>query len=295
MPVIDVHGHTIPRRGFLNRNGETAATPAELVQIMDRLGIDKMVVLPLTSPEALHFVQSNEEALEACAQHPSRFIPFCSVDPRIENNSPTHDFTRILEYYRSLGCKGVGEVVANLPWDDPRVQQLFAGSEAVGLPLTFHCTNREFNNYGLIDEPGLGGLERALRRFPKLQFLGHSPGFWTEVGPVDPAAGSYPKGPVLPGGRVPQLLRDYPNLWGDLSAGSGYNAVSRDLEWGYAFLEEFQDRLLFGLDICAPSQEASRGRMVTFMRHAVETGKISRTAYDKIMGGNAVRLLRLEA
>src|SRR5688572_27369958 len=174
-PVIDIHGHTIPRRGYVRPDGQTAATPAELVQIMDRLGVDKMVILPLTSPEALHFVQSNEEAIEACAQFPDRFIPFCNVDPRIENNSPRHDFTHILTHYRAIGCRGVGEVVANLPWDDPRVQRLFEACEAVGFPLTFHGAWHEFDTYGLVAEPGLGGLERALRRFPALQFLGHSP------------------------------------------------------------------------------------------------------------------------
>jgi len=290
-PVIDIHGHTVPRRAYLKPDGQTAATPAELVGIMDRLGVDKMVILPLTSPEALHFVQSNEEALEACAQFPDRFIPFCSVDPRLENNSPRHDFTHILSYYRSIGCKGMGELVANLPWDDGRVQRLFEGCEVVGFPVTFHCDWHEFDTYGLVDEPGLRGLERALQRFPRLQLLGHSPGFWSEVS-CDPRTAT---GLVLPGGRVPDLLRTYPNLWGDLSAGSGFGAIGRDPEWGYAFLEEFQDRLLFGMDICAPSQEQHRARIVHFLHAAVDAAKITCPAYDKIMGANAARLLSLQA
>jgi uncharacterized protein len=289
-PIIDVHGHTVPRRAFLNPAGETAPTPEELVGIMDRLGVDKMVILPLSSPEALHFIQSNEEAIEACLQFPDRFIPFCNIDPRIEDNSPTHSFTRILRHYQSIGCKGHGEVVANLPWDDPRVQRLFEACEEVGFPLTFHCTWHEFNTYGLVDAPGLAGLERALKRFPALNFLGHSPGFWSEVS-RDPSVAT---GPVLPGGRVPDLLRAYPNLWGDLSAGSGFGAISRDPEWGYAFVEEFQDRLLFGMDVCAPSQEAHRARIVHFMNDAVADGSISRTVYEKVMGANAARLLALD-
>ena len=96
-------------------------------------------------------------------------------------------------------------------------------------------------------------------------------------------------------GRQPRArLRTDPNLWGDLSAGSGYGAISRDPEWGCAFLDEFQDRLLFGMDICLPSQEQHRARIVLFMRAALADGKLSREAYDKIMGGNAVRLLRLD-
>ena len=53
---------------------------------------------------------------------------------------------------------------------------------------------------------------------------------------------------MLEGGAVVRLFRQYPNLYGDLSAGSGYNAISRDPEFGYAFMDEFQDRLLFGTD-----------------------------------------------
>jgi len=290
--VTDIHTHVIPRRGFLNRKGETVATAAELVQIQDRCGIDRMAALPLTSPESLHFQQSNEEVFEACDQFPGRFIKFCNVDPRLTDNSPEHDFAPLLEYYKSCGAQGMGELVANLWWDDPRVQQLLSGCEQVGFPVIFHAATREFRMYGLITEPGLGGLERALKKFPRLQLVGHSQAFWSEVGPVsEEERGRYPTGKVLPGGAAPRLLREHPNLWGDLSAGSGFNAVSRDPEWGYRFLEEFQDRLCFGLDICAPSGKTP---LVDFMRDAGAAGKISRATHEKIMGGNAARLLKLE-
>jgi len=290
--VTDIHTHVVLRRGFLDSKGETAATAAELVQIQDRCGIDRMVALPLASPEALHFQQSNEEVFEACDQFPGRFIKFCSVDPRLQYNSPETDFTPILEYYKSCGARGLGELVANLWWDDPRVHQLLSACERVGFPVIFHVGAREFRTYGLISEPGLGGLEHALKKFPKLQLVGHSQAFWSEVGPVsEEARGGYPPGKVLPGGAVPRLLREYPNLWGDLSAGSGFNAVSRDPEWGCRFLEEFQDRLCFGLDICRPSDKTP---LVDFMRDAGATGKISRPAHEKIMGGNAARLLNLD-
>lgn len=291
MNVIDIHTHVIPRRGFLRPTGDTAATAAELVQIMDRYGIDQMVALPIVSPEALHFVQSNEEVFDACDEFPTRFIKFCNVDPRHENNSPKHDFVRILEYYKGLGARGLGEVTANLWWDDPRVHQLLLGCQEVGFPVIFHVATHEFNTYGLISEPGLGGLERALKKFPKLQFVGHSQSFWAEVGPVSESErGRYPKGKVMPNGAVPRLLGEYPNLWGDLSAGSGYGAISRDSEWGYRFLERFQDRLLFGLDICAPNGKTP---LVDFMRNAVETGMVSPSVYAKVMGRNAARLLNL--
>ena len=39
-----------------------------------------------------------------------------------------------------------------------------------------------------------------------------------------------------------------PNLFADLSAGSGLKAIARDRQFGFDFLIEFADRLLFGRD-----------------------------------------------
>jgi len=295
MPVIDIHEHVILKPGFIDpKLGQTLTTADELVAIMDRFGIDKMAALPLTSPETFAFVQSNEEVFEACDRYPGRFIKFCHVDPRISSNSPTFDFAPVLEYYKSRGAKGLGEFTANLSWDDPRVQNLLKACETVRLPVTFHIATKEFDTYGLITEPGLGGLERALQRFPELRLLGHSQAFWSEVsGRVsEDERGGYPKGEVEPGGRVPELMRKYENLWGDLSAGSGFNAVSRDPQWGYDFMDEFQDRLLMGLDICYPSND--KCPLIGYMKEALAAGKISQQVYDKIMGENAARLLGLD-
>ena len=102
---------------------------------------------------------------------------------------------------------------------------------------------------------------------------------------------SYPTGKVIPG-RVPELMRKYPNLCGDLSAGSGYNAVTRDPEFGWAFLEEFQDRLYFGTDICAPcNMHSDMMKLAAVLDDAVQRGKISYAAYEKISRGNALDLL----
>ena len=55
----------------------------------------------------------------------------------------------------------------------------------------------------------------------------------------DDEHGGYPAGPV-PGGRVVELMRKYPNLLGDLSAGSGLNAIMRDRKFGISFLNDFR-------------------------------------------------------
>ena len=292
-PAIDIHEHILPRRGFLRPGkGDTFILAAEMVAIMDRQGVDRAVVLPIVSPETPHVVQTCEEAFEACDQFPGRFIKFCNVDPR-QGCNLRMDFVPVLEHYKSLGAKGLGEITANLWWHDPRVQNLLRACEAVGFPIIFHLATRDYNTYGLITQPGLVELEDALRKYPRLQFLGHSQAFWAEVGarPTTTEREGRPAGKVAPGGRLPELMRRYPNLWGDMSAGSGFNAVSRDPDWGFAFIEEFQDRLLMGLDVCWASND--KCDLLGFLRGGRATGRISQAAFDKVMGGNAVRLLSL--
>jgi predicted TIM-barrel fold metal-dependent hydrolase len=46
----------------------------------------------------------------------------------------------------------------------------------------------------------------------------------------------------------------YPNIYGDLSAGSGANALSRDMSFAKEFVVRRQDRLMFGTDYLSPGQ-----------------------------------------
>ena len=138
-------------------------------------------------------------------------------------------------------------------YGDVYKRQLFSCCEDLGLPLLFHMSPNGIN-YGVIDEAGLPLLEKALMRHPKMAFIGHSQPFWFEIStyPDDltpEERNIYPSGKVTPG-RVPYLLDNYPNLYADLSADSGGNALMRDPEYAVEFLNRYQDRLLFGTDIC---------------------------------------------
>ena len=87
-----------------------------------------------------------------------------------------------------------------------------------------------------------------MRACPGTTFIGHAPGFWAHIsddGQFDQVA--YPKGKVTPG-KVVAMLREYPNLYADISAGSGLNALQRDPAFGTDFVLEFQDRLLYARD-----------------------------------------------
>ena len=161
------------------------------------------------------------------------------------------------------------------------------------MPVIFHIGHTN-GDYGLIDEFGLPRLEKTLQQFPNLKFLAHSQRWWSHIsGDVtEETYHDYPTGQVVPGGRVVELMRKYPNLCGDMSAGSGYNAITRDPEFGYAFIEEFQDRLFFGTDIWAPSNmNGSMVKLAQFLDDAVLEGKISYEAYYKVSRGNAEKIL----
>lgn len=286
--MIDIHTHL----GRLIRE-DTFVSAEELIDNMNKWGVERAVVLPLdATPEGSTFWFTTEQVLEVYERYPDRIIPFCKLDPRQINNSPYTDFSWILEEYKARGCRGVGEITANLYIDDPMVKNLFAQCGNAGMPVLFHLVDRIGAPYGLVDDIYLPRLERVLIELPQTIFIGHAMAFWSEISADvdDSTRGGYPKGPIKSPGRLQTLLRKYPNLYGDLSAGSGFNALTRDPSYGYEFLEEFQDKLLFGTDFCHHNQEVP---IVDFIKNAFREGKISQEAYDKITRKNAQRILGL--
>ena len=77
----------------------------------------------------------------------------------------------------------------------------------------------------------------------------------------------------------------------DISANSGYTAITRDPDFGYAFLEEFQDRIFYGTDICAP-REYGFFDTVNFLDKGFNNRRLSRSAYLKINRLNAEDILK---
>ena len=288
--LIDIHVHATWTRHLVD--GKTRPMAPELIEMMDQAGIDMAVVMSVVSPECRTYYNSPESTIEVCRQYPQRLVPFCSVDPRWVKNRPDSDLRPVLETYRDAGCKGVGEYMANLPFDDPYNMNVFHQVEEIGLPLTFHVGPTIGGCYGCYDELGLPRLEKVMKECPDLRLLGHSQPFWAEISAdvTEDTRKGYPTGPVTPG-RLVELFRQYPNLHGDLSAGSGFNAITRDPEFGYQFMEEFQDRLLFGTDIAGTGQELP---IVPFFRKLQEEKLISGEAYEKIAWRNAKELLDLD-
>ena len=273
---IDVHTHI---GTYVHGNKEL--TVKQLLEWMDEHGVEKAVVLPLVSPESTTYLQPPDRAIEAAKQHPDRLIAFCAIDPRAIISGGVQGLTAILQQFVEQGAKGFGEHKVGLPFDDPLMMQVYAACENVGIPILFHIDDIRGT-----DEPGLPRLENALRDFPKLNFIGHGPGFWASISGDVKSLGSYPEGPVAPGGALDRLMETYPNLYGDLSAGSGSNAIARDKEFGREFMIRRQDRLLFGTDYLQPGQAVPQFELFAGL-------DLPADVRAKIYRGNAEQLLKL--
>ena len=146
---------------------------------------------------------------------------------------------KILRKMKDEGAIGFGEHYGEgLAFDDPKNVRIFEACAEVGLPVLFHMDGR--NNK---DEPHLPRLEKVVKSHPECTFLAHAPLWWANI-----SGNAKSRGKVTPGGAVERLLQKYPNLYGDLSAGSGANAIARDKEFGRGFLIRNADKLLFGTD-----------------------------------------------
>lgn len=286
---VDLHAHL-----GLEGNAQGHFTAKERL-VFDRfLGIGRAVILPYpiggaegAGPSG---IMSTAEARETARQYPEHFSWFCNVCP-----DGTRETTARLEAYRAQGALGVGELGSMLPFDDPKMDHLLACCGDLGLPVLFHISPMGTGPYGVIDEPGLPRLEKALSAHPDTVFIAHSQPFWYELSTYDkalPAArlNGFPFGPVEEEGRAVELLRRYPNLYADLSAISGSNAILRDPEYGLRFLSEFQDRLMFGSDQVNSEMVFPIGQMLDYY---LLSGRLDREAYSKICSRNAKRLLGL--
>ena len=291
---IDIHSHAYPFADYLPPvySGERLISDTEVIEFYDKIGIEKGVLLPISAAEGQVTPNPSENSKYLSVKYPDRFIWFCNVDPRAWGNVNNANLYELLEFYKSIGAKGVGEVTANIYADDPKLFNLFSACEKLELPVTIHIAT-DFTGYGIVDDLGLPRIEKILKTFPKLKLLGHSQAFWCEITAdcTEENRNDYPKGKVTDG-RVAELMRKYDNLYCDISAGSGANAFMRDREYAAKFFKEFADRILYGSDICLPSQTFPFS-FDEFLKDMVEKGELSDENYCKIVRYNAEKLLDL--
>lgn len=275
---VDVHTHL----GTVWSSGQPLSA-TELLRWMDAHEVAQTFVLPLISPESSSYPITPEFILAETKPHRDRLIPFCSVDPRTSYQGGQKGLVGMLRRYQDAGAKGFGEHKPGVKVDDPLNMALYDACSELKLPLLFHLDNQRN-----IDVPGLPGLEKALKAFPGTIFIGHGNGWWASIScqVSQPDLGAYPKGEVVAGGAIDTLMDKYPNLYGDLSAGSGANAISRDKKFGREFLIRRADRLLFGTDFLAPGQPVPQFDILSAL-------DLQADVQAKIFRDNARRLIGL--
>jgi predicted TIM-barrel fold metal-dependent hydrolase len=175
--------------------------------------------------------------------------------------------------------------------DCPEMDRVYKLAEKLRVPVLLHF---EYQHYNL----GLENLQNVLKRYPTVNFIGHAQTWWGHISADLNPTDMYPKGPVKPGGLVDKLLSDYPNIYGDLSAGSGLNAITRDPEFSRGFLERHSRKLIWGSDCeCRDGKGETMktgyciaGRCLASLRKLVS----SRSDLRRILYDNGAELLGLK-
>lgn len=190
---------------------------------MDGAGIARAVLL----------VDASQDSA-AAAVASSRFARFTSV------SAMRADAVEVLRGAARAGSLGFGEMKSSVGVDGPEMRRIYDLATELGLPVLIHF--QEFSDplsVGVFNT-GIERLPALLREYPRTTFIGHANSFWAHISADVPENVSYPADPVKPDGLTDRMLGEFPNLYGDLSATSGRNALARS--------PEFQDKLLFGSD-----------------------------------------------
>lgn len=273
--MIDTHTHLFYQGRLPNE--APGITAEQLVDTMNRRGIDKSVMLPMETPEYTSGYCLTDWVIEAAERFPERLIPFIHIDPR----KPS--CLELIEHFaRHPLVKGFGEFVDTLAFDDPLRMRIYAKCGELGLPTVFFGAGAHS-----WDEVGLPRLEKCLKEYPDTIFIGHGPRWWEAISAEDDGQCTYPKTPVVPGGVADRLLQEYPNMYADISAGSGYNAMTRDPEFTQGFIRRNWKKLLFATDYLCPGHEMGHVKWMLEAPMAEE----HRAA---IAEGNAKRILKMK-
>ena len=258
--IIDIHQHA----HWLGYND------AGLIADMDSQGIDYAWLLTWeiapeefrdrwldnfnpahVRPDGTHPGLTLEDVLSARDRYASRFV--AGYAPHPAKGDAAALFEAAVQTHSVRIC---GECKFRMLLDDPRCLELFKKAGELACPVLFHMTppylpdgqgGKRYNTEwfgGTVDN-----LEQAMQVCPETVFIGHAEGFWREIsGTAGTEPSTKPTCPVNPGGRLISLFEQYANLYGDLSAKSGRNALNRDPGFAKDFLIRFADRLLFGRD-----------------------------------------------
>ncbi len=280
-PIIDIHQHT-------HYHGRT---DEKMLKHQRAMGVTTTILLPSGKPvnrASTHNGKSNglaaktggNKTVHAMAkQHPKEFLFGANEVPDLP------DMQKELEKYLKAGAVIIGEQKFKVPCDSKFVWAVAEVAQEFGVPMLLHF---QHNTYNL----GIENFHKTLEKFPKVNFIGHAQAWWGNIDKKHIQKINYPQGKVTPGGITDKLLSNYENMFGDLSAGSGLNALIRDEAHTKEFFDRHQNQLLYGSD-CADSIGRGPGcqgsRTIAAVRRISKTKKIER----KLLFENSKKIFKL--
>lgn len=281
-PIIDIHQHV----------GYSGRPDAVLLAHQKAMGITTTILLPAgrtvnrpsTHDGVANGLQAQALGNDACyafaRQHPDGYLFGANDVPDLDGAAQE------IERQIARGAVLIAEQKFGVACDSPEMFAIYRLAEAHRVPVLMHWQFGMYNH-------GFDRFHRVLEQFPRVTFIGHAQTWWANIDANHrDQTVLYPKGPVTPGGLTDRYLRDYPNMFGDLSAGSGLNALTRDEAFTREFLSRHQDKLLYGSDCndhVGSGEKCQGAQTIATIRRLAATRAIER----KLLFENAKRVLRL--
>lgn len=280
-PVFDIHQHT----HYHNRED------AHLIAHQKAMGVTQSILLPAGTPldrPSTHHGKSNglaakcfgtDDARRLAQAHPDLFLWGANEVTDVDNAAAE------IEKWLKLGACVIGEQKFDVECDSAHSQKLYELAAAYQVPILLHFQHQTYNR-------GYERFHTMLAKYPKTVFIGHAQTFWGNIDRAHDQKVLYPKGKVTPGGLTDRYLADYPNLYADMSAGSGLLALTRDEAHTTAFFGRHQDKILYGSD-CADHFGRGPGcqgaQTLAMIRKLAPSPAVAR----KILFENSKRVFRL--
>lgn len=282
-PIIDIHQHT----NYWQRDVD------KFIAHQKAMGVTQTILLPAGSSVSRASTADgkqnglggvgaggNESVLVMSRQHPGEYYFGAN-----EVTDLPEARTEIAKYL-DLGGVIIGEQKFGVECDSAESQELYALAAEYNVPILLHFQHGTYNR-------GFERLGKMLEKFPKTTFVGHAQTWWANIDKNHTnQADLYPKGKVTAGGLTDHYLADYPNMFADMSAGSGLNALTRDEEHTTGFLDRHRNKILYGSD-CADSEgtgpKCQGAQTIATIRRLAP----DKAAERKILYENAKKLFRL--
>ena len=268
-PIIDIHPHT----DYSGRPDDV------LLKHQEVMGISKTILLPAGSRFGLEASASgNDRVVEIARRQPDRYLFFANEVPYLP------EARTVIEKYLKLGAKGIGEQKFFVDVLSAPMFLICDIAKDHGVPILLHFQHERYN-------VNFDQFHRVLEKYPSVNFIGHAQTWWANIDQRHEQPVMYPKWKVTMGGWTDRYLREYPNMFGDLSAGSGLNALGRDESHAREFLSRHQDKLLYGSDCSDHFGQGAKcsGSQQILQIRRFATPEVAR----KLLYGNAARVLKI--